>query len=109
MLRNSAQRGGRTLYRRTRESKSFHISDSAFKNSVFCILSLSSKWSRKRRARNLVSSRKKEEPVKAIALGRDTASIDSILCKSTIKSAGILEKASLVKYVREFMYILTLL
>ena len=43
-------------------------------------------------------------PVKAIALGRDTASIDSILCKSDTKSEGILEKASLVKYVKAFMY-----
>jgi hypothetical protein len=93
-----------------------------------------SKWSRKRRARNLVSSRKKEDPnrqkkrdsyskefdeitgdsndlvhipkktpqyticlnekkvddtpVNVIALGRDAASIDSILCKSRTKSAG---------------------
>ena len=43
-------------------------------------------------------------PVKAIALGRDTASIDSILCKCDTKSEGILEKASLVKYVKAFMY-----
>lgn len=41
-------------------------------------------------------------PVNAIALGRDATSTDSILCKSTTKSAGILEKASLVKYVKEF-------
>lgn len=43
-------------------------------------------------------------PVNAIALGRDATSTDSILCKSTTKSAGILEKASLVKYVKEFIY-----
>lgn len=30
-----------TLNRKTRESKSFHISDRAFRNSDFCILSLS--------------------------------------------------------------------
>lgn len=35
--------GLKTLYRSTRESKSFHISDNAFKNSDFCILSLSCK------------------------------------------------------------------
>ena len=47
---------------------------------------------------------RRNTPVKAIALGRDTASIDSILCKSDTKSEGILEKASLVKYVKAFMY-----
>lgn len=85
-------------------SKSFHIHDKAFKNSDFCMLSLSSIWSKKRGAHNLVSSRKKEEPMKSKVLCLNDSFSLRICHKSCTSSGGMFEKLAWDKYVRENIF-----